>query len=705
MVTMGSENNYKFREELLTVHEAALRHKDRVQEKGELWLSDGARIRIDAGASEVIAVAAEDFCDFLAVSMETKATVITEGEGNLTLRLAKDADVDLGEFAAYKGFRIETDENGITVTAHDDRGAAQALYYIEDMMSFAHAPCLAFGKIEKRAMYSPQMVHSGYGIDDFPDEYLARVAHEGRDAVLIFTKGVGISARGEEDFNDLIRRAARYGIDVYAYSKIKSEKHPEDPDAEAYYDSTYGELFRRFPGLKGVTLVGESVGFPSKDAAAGPWHNPDGLPSGKTHPGYYPCYDYPQWIDVLKRSIRNVKPDADIVLWTYNFGWCAKEERVKLIESLPTDISLLVTFEMYELLPCGNAQTKSCDYSLRFEGPGVYFASEAEAAHRRGIRLYSMTNTGGRTWDFGVATYEPMPYQWMRRYAAMSRAQKDWGLSGIMECHHFGFYPSIISKLSKHAFMLPEEPYEALLEKILVAEYGKENLAAVDAALRDFSEAIRYYTPTESDQYGAFRMGPAHPLNLIQALMIPTMEGAMFGNRIWKPKYLTNNVGHWRTTVSPMSIRIREEAKSLETMDALMESGVAKLDAAPMQTEKLIRLRNLGKFIANSTKTAIAAKKMHLLDTELQLTPDVARQYAICDEIEALLLAERKNAEETIPLVEADSSLGFEPSMLYMCDKWHLEWKLRHTDYVLSSELAEIRQSIKTHENYLLKNQ
>ena len=698
---MKSANNYAFRQELLTVHAPHLRQADRRAMEGERWLTDGTRVCIEKDASQVISVAAEDFCDFLSVSMGVSASVVTEGEGELTVRLAEKVGVDLGEFAAYKGFRIETDEGGITVTAHDERGAAQALYYIEDLMSFSHAPFLAYGKIEKRAMYSPQMVHSAYGIDDFPDEYLARIAHEGRDAVLIFTKGVGISARGEEDFNDLIRRAARYGIDVYAYSKIKSEKHPDDPDAAAYYDSTYGELFRRFPGLKGVTLVGESIGFPSKDEHAGPWNNPDGLPSGKTHPGFYPCYDYPQWVDILKKSIRNVKPDADIVLWTYNFGWCPKEERVKLIESLPTDITLLVTFEMFELLPCGDALIKSSDYSLRFEGPGAYFSSEAEVARRRGIRLYSMTNTGGRTWDFGVAPYEPMPYQWMRRYAAMSRAQKDWGLSGIMECHHFGFYPSIISKLSKHAFMLPEEPYEALLEKILLAEYGKENLAAAKGALADFSEAIRYYTPTQSDQYGAFRMGPAHPLNLVQSVMIPANEGAMFGNRIWKPKYVVNHSGHWLTTVSPLAISIREEIKSLERMLSLMEKGVAALTAAPAQCESLVRLRNLGQFIANCVKTGIAAKRMHLLDVELQRTPDVARQHAICDEIEALLVAERKNAEDTIPLVDADSSLGFEPSMLYMCDRWHLEWKIRHTDYVLGTELRELRAAIKTHETFL----
>ena len=133
----------------------------------------------------------------------------------------------------------------------------------------------------------------------------------------------------------------------------------------------------------------------------------------------------------------------------------------------------------------------------------------------------------------------------------------------------------------------------------------------------------------------------------------------------------------------------------------LMEKGVAALTAAPAQCESLVRLRNLGQFIANCVKTGIAAKRMHLLDVELQRTPDVARQHAICDEIEALLVAERKNAEDTIPLVDADSSLGFEPSMLYMCDRWHLEWKIRHTDYVLGTELRELRAAIKTHETFL----
>ena len=693
--------NYDFRRELLTVHEADLFDPKRLPRENEFLLGEGATVAVSPDAHEVIRVAAEDFCEFLSVSMGISASVVTGTTGNVTVRLARDAGVDLGKFAAYRGFCIETDACGTVITAHDERGAAQALYYIEDLMTFEKAPVLAFGKIEKRPMYSPQMVHSAYGLDEYPDNYLARIAHDGRDAILLFVKDIGVSARGEEDFNDLIRRAARYGIDVYAYSKMKSLKHPSDAGAEEYYDSLYGELFRRYPGLKGVTLCGESNGFSVNEGPMGDWNTPDGIPTGKIHARFYPALDYVPWLNLVKKVIRRAKPDADIVFSTYNFGWCERSERLKLIEALPTDITLLLCFDMFEFLPLGDALIKNSDHSIRFPGPGEYFKSEAEVAHRRGIRLYAMTYTAGRTWDFGTAPYEPMPYQWMRRYAGMSEAQKKWGLAGIMECHHYSYFPSFISKLSKHAFFTPEASYEDILRKILKAEYGEENYEAVDAALRDLSEAITHYTPTNSDQYGAFRIGPSHPLNLLQSIKIPEDEGAMFGNRIWFPKYLANNNLHWMSTISPLSIRIREEEKSLRKMLALMESGVEKLAAIARPGAKTLRLLGLCRFLRNCTKTAIAAKRMHLLEAELHYTPDIDRLYAITDEIEALLREERENVLDTVPIVEADSSIGFEASMLYMCDKAHLAWKIRHIDYLLNIELGEIRGGIRAHREYM----
>ena len=691
---MKTEQNYDFRRELLMVHEPGLLAPNKLKSENELWLSDGATIRIDADAPEIIAVAAEDFVDFLSVTMKTKAAVVTKGRGDVTVRLASAAGVDLGEFATYRGFRVEASVDGITVTAHDARGAAQALYYIEDLMTFAGAPCLTYGKTEKRPLYTPQMVHSAYDMDAFPDEYLARIAHEGRDAILVFTKGVNMTPAGPLDFNDLIRRAARWGIDVYAYSYMKSGMNPEEEGAEAYYDELYGTLFRECPGLKGVTLVGESVGFPTKDPrAAAPGETAiDGIPTGKVHSGFYPCEDYPVWINLLKKVIRKYKADADIAFWTYNFTWRSEEERVRLIKSLPTDISLLVTFERFELLKVGASKLVSQDYTLSFVGPSHIFASEAKAAHERGIRLYAMTNTGGKTWDFGTAPYEPMPYQWMRRFDAMYAAKANWGLSGIMETHHYGMYPSMISKLAKHAFLYPTEPYEEVLKNILASRYGKENVAAVDEALRDFSEAINHLTPTKADEHGALRVGPAHPLNLFAQIKIPADKDAHFGNRIWYPHVYTT--GGWQ---SLHSLRVRDEMASMQMMVEHMEKGLARLYAIPNPNHALLRRTGLGQFISNTVKTCVAAKKMYILDARLRASGDPEEILAIADEIEEVVKADRKVAEDTIPIVERDSSLGYEPSMHYMTDKWHLEWKLRHSDFVLNTELRELREAVATH--------
>jgi len=279
------------------------------------------------------------------------------------------------------------------------------------------------------------MTHSGWGLDAFPDAHLNAIAHAGMDAILLFVEGVDRtpdehSHRGDrsgvgryQDVRHLVHRAAQHGLDIYFYSYLKSIKHPDDPDAEDYYDGTYGAIFAACPEAKGVILVGESCEFPSKDPhTTGKLRlttPADGLPPAKPSPGWWPCYDYPQWLNMLKKVIRKHQPAADIVFWTYNWGYAPEEDRLALIRGLPTDVTLQVTFEMFEQRHRDGITSVCVDYTASFEGPGQYFQSEAEAAHERGIRLYTMCNTGGLTWDFGVIPYEPVPYQWSRRHAAL----------------------------------------------------------------------------------------------------------------------------------------------------------------------------------------------------------------------------------------------------------------------------------------------
>lgn len=692
------EKNYDFRKRMLEIHKKDIRDYDAKLGENTLEIIDGTTIYVP-DKSPVILTAARDLVDYLFISMGV-SVLMKVGNGKddkntkIVLSLAENVGWDLAEAKGYRGFEINTTNDGAFIYGNDDRGIAQAIYYIEDLMTLNRAPHINYGSMRKKPAYSPQMVHSGYRVDEFPNEYLAAVAHSGRDAILVFTKDVHTTSYGYLDFNELIYRAAKYGIDVYAYSKLKSDMHPESEGAEAYYEANYGRLFRECPGLKGVTLVGESVEFPSNDPnvfkGRHTENNDDGIPTGKTSPGWYPCEDYPIWLNLLKKVIRKYNKDADIVFWTYNWGYQPEELRVKLIENLPTDISLQATFEMFQKTRLGKCEAESADYSLAPAGYGGYFKSEAEAAKKRGIRLYSMTNTGGLTWDIGVIPYEPFPHQWIKRYKAMQESREKWGLCGLMECHHYGMYPSFISKLSKWVFMEDKPDYDKILADVLSSEFGRENVETVDAALKLWSEGIAYYTPTMADQYGAFRVGPAYPLYLEEKVKIPDVPYSMFGNGICSIDYVSFCEGR----NAPVGIRIYDEIASLEKMRDCMEKGIEILKNIQSPNDELLYLINLGEFILCTVITGIHTKKWYIYKAALGYEKTAQKHTEVLEQMEALLLCERENVHNAIPLVQRDSRLGWEPSMEYMCDEYHLTWKLKQLKFVLEYELPTYRKAI-----------
>ena len=63
----------------------------------------------------------------------------------------------------------------------------------------------------------------------------------------------------------------------------------------------------------------------------------------------------------------------------------------------------------------------------------------------------------------------------------------------------------------------------------------------------------------------------------------------------------------------------------------------------------------------------------------------------IIDDMECLLFEERRNAEESIIYVSKDSRLGWEPTMGYVGDEWHIRWKIRQVNRVLETDLRNWR--------------
>ena len=732
---MKKERPYQFREFLEQVHRPGRRSTCAAPlRENETLLDETWEIRLPVSAEDGVKRAALDFQDYLFTSMNLSLRITAEGRECNVIQLQS------GGTGKSRAYVYECAPDRIVVRGDSWIGVQQGLYYLEDLMNLRELPALEHTEkpVRRAPLFSPRMVHSGYGLDQFPDSQLSAIAHAGFDAILIFATGPDMTRQGPLDFNDIIHRALLYGLDTYFYSYLDGYKHPDESDADAFFDSRFGALFRHSPEAKGIILVSESCEFPTRDPRAnahktteGTNEYTQGICGHKSGSGWWPCSDYPQWVNAVKKACRRYNPEADVVFWTYGFGRAPAEPQREMILNYPKDASLLVTFEMYEQRRFENHTAMQCDYSITFPGPSRMFRVEAEAAAEAGVRLYSMTNTAGRTWDNGVCPYEPVPQQWFKRFAGIHEAREKWNLSGLMDSHHYGWYPSVVCECAKWSFWSPTPDMNELLHRIAVRDFGGKGAEAAVAAWQKWSDAIASYTPGFDDQAGPLRIGPAYPfifqpnISRVMAnkeIKFPTAPHAHFGYKIIKTLYQP----YENENQSPGPLRYPVELRDLEKMLSLWEKGLASLEQALAQMDRKKRVNGerlyaLGKFIRNAVRTVIHMKNWWMLNIRLQSLSTREEMLAVLDQIEAVAKEEVQNVLDTIPCVETDSRIGWEPfkmafrelttqggsgtskyekfeHLLSLLSKYASELQGRdvdvQTEFFTSEELASIRKQL-----------
>ena len=306
------ERNYEFRRRMSVVHKSGRRDAARVCSQGEIEVTSRFAITVPAEADPVVLHAARDLEDYFFTSMGVSLPVLREGEAELG---RPTISYRVEESIPKDSYRVTVSDGGILIEGGTPRMAAQAGYYLEDVMNLREAPFLPKGEETRTSLYPVRMAHSGYGLDMYPTEHIVSLAHAGVTALLVFIKGVDATPHGYHDFNDLCLRAAEYGVDVYAYSYLQNLLHPEDEKAPEFYEELYGRFFDRCPYFKGIVFVGESFEFPSKDPNTTGIRRLDNrdengkpLVTGKPNPGWWPCYDYPIMLELIKPIIRRRCP-------------------------------------------------------------------------------------------------------------------------------------------------------------------------------------------------------------------------------------------------------------------------------------------------------------------------------------------------------------------------------------------------------------
>ena len=707
---MAVEGKYDFRRRLDEVHRPGRRDASAWPAAGDVVIDETWSLVVAKDAPPLLLRAAQDLQDYFLRSMGLLLPLRPAVAPGVAAAAGPVIEISLdNEGGKARGYLFSVTAARIAIAGHDPAGAFMGAIYLEDLLNLRQGPFLAPRQERREPLFSPRMVHSGWGLDQFPDSHLNAIAHAGFDAILVFVKGPNCTTHGFMDFNNLIARAASYALDVYFYSYLPSFKHPDEPDAEAFFEENFGQVFARSPGARGLILVGESAQFPSRDPHSSgkdlgrhnlKWTD---IADPRPSPGFWPCRDYPQWLEAVQRAVRKYRPDADIVFWTYNWGRAPEKYRLELVRNLPREVTLEATFEMFETLEFPRHTMVQPDYSITFPGPGRYFSSEAACARECGLRLYAMANTAGMTWDFGLTPYVPAPQQWFKRYAALHAARRDWNLSGLMDCHHYGWFPSPVAECAKWSFWDAEADLPGTLRQILVRDFGAEAAEDAMAGYQAVSDAMAAYTPGFDDQSGPLRCGPAYPFifhtklypHVEHNMQFPVTPESTVGGRWIQMLYHAEMVygQSWQGR------RIYEDIKTMTAAKAIWERGVALMQAAlaktpPHKREQAELLAGVCEFCYRTYLTMLHTKRWWLLNKRLEIEYDEAAAHAILDEMEAVIDAERANAVAALPLVRRDSRLGWEPSMDYISDAPHIEWKLRQIDNRRQNTLPRFRCSV-----------
>lgn len=675
---MAAERNYDFCKRLLEVHKKDRRNPSIRPKEDEVVFTSPVRILMPRDAGKITVTAAKDFADYLFVSMNVTAYVDYDDGSTCpnTVRLA--INKDLGEASERRGHRV-TVTDSLLVEGWDEAGLMQGLFYCEDVMNLREAPFLKKGVETRRVMFAPRTVMSGYSSGEYPDEYLASLAHHGFSGIMLWIKGINESQKGYMNFKDLAERASRYGFDIYVESYTKHDVYPEGEAAQEFYDRLYGDLFAEFPFIKGLVIVGEAVNFPSKDPT---------VPEG-TRPGWWPCTDWPLLLQMIKNAVDKVKPGVEIILSSYNWGWCDYKLRQKLIHSLPEGVLLNCGWEMFEKFDLDGVEEKCADYSLRVVKPGHYFLTEAEAATECGIKLETIANTGGKTWDFGAIPFDPAPYRWAERFEELRKAHDECNLAALLDSIHYGVYPSFITEIAKWAFAEPRVDLNELIPRILAMHFGHEEIDKIDKAMHLWSDALANMVPTNLDQYGALRVGPGHPfyvqiegrelMEVKGRKQLPYQPQDKFAMHKLGPG-MYNNYVEWRTPDGNDDPHMVKAIESYERVRDCLAEGIELLESVSNKNEELKRLINMGRFMYRTILSALNRRHLYVLDDRRLHCTDENKRKEIVTEMVAIMRREQQNAVDTIPLAEYDSVIGFEPSIEYVTDRKRLEWKIAQVE-------------------------
>ncbi len=711
---------------------------------GEIALPEqGWKLIWNRRSSLMLHAAVEDFRDYLSKAMGVRVEL--EDRDSLADWSSQIRSIVVGTRqhlpgcgAALKGpkdYELVVTPERVTVCGFDERGAMQGLYNLEARMNLREAPFLRSDlKTVRRSLYDSRMVMSWMGWMEWSDSLLTHLAHDGFDAIFASVyanpNGDTTTAETSTDFyarllfrvrkqdparmHDLIKRASRFGIKVYApviYQYLGT------PESEAGLRRLVRDIVKEFPDIQGYILLTE--GFWCKQWRAGHTDDDEKARDWARH--------WTRAVGIVAEECHKINPAIEILPWEYNIDFRPQKADLKryFIQQLPADTTPLLTWENGKSFEIDGLKGYLRDYSISQVGPAEVTHAQIGEARRRGMKVYSNADTFVCGAQLQTVPYHPFPYQWHARYKAL----QEYAVNGTLESWSTGYTPSFMTELRAWYCWSDAPPLEDLLGAIATRNFGAAQKHKVMKAWELFSQAIRLVPDTGPT------MGTSHAIGNPLFFQEPPARTATFTHS-WTDHakwmgYMGGEINpYWPFTVSRLvfypdfSNRTNKAelyARSVSGIQAgqdkqilpiflkylrlaaeRMDEGLRLYRAAALSSPPLKRQCALREVIVAEQIQRMLMSNHAILEFEdlrLQLTKenDAQKAAAIQERMKAIVREETTRTELSLLAATRDSRLGFQFECDYVYTPYSLREKLQILRDTLDKQLAAPRTANTAH--------
>ncbi|MDD4026368.1 MAG: hypothetical protein PHN85_10660 [Kiritimatiellae bacterium] len=515
-------------------------------------------------------------------------------------------------------------------------------------------------------------------VKSYPEGLLQRLGAAGVNGVWVHTvlrtlaKDPAFPEFGEDcekriaGLRKLVARGKKYGVDIYLYMNEPRtmpssffKRAPErdamrgvpfrdnvrlctsHPEVRRWMSDALAAVFKQVPGLGGVFTITASEN-PTSCASHGKWKD---CPHCKDRTDAEIIAEVNA---VIAEGVHRSNKDAKVLAW--DWGWRGHGDAQEIIELLPKDVWLMSVSEWALPIERGGVKSKVGEYSISSVGPGPRASRHWKLAKDAGLKTAAKVQVGA-TWEFCAIPYLPT----MDLVAEHARNLASSGVDGVMLSWSLGCYPSPNLEVFQ-AFKRDTSEIGPVLDSVARRRYGAEAAPVARAAWTAFSDGFREYPYHISTVYvGPQHMGPANPLYLKPTGYAATMVGIPY-----------DSLKQWRS-IYPEEVWIGQ----MEKVRAGFERGCGIWEKLVRQTAGKpageIAAREMGLFHAATLHFASCVNQARFVSARdrAAAATDEADRKARVAELRGIARDELGVAKRFLPLVMADSRIGYESSNHY----------------------------------------